>query len=88
MTSLTPNSQLSTPMNQPTRAEHLQWCKDRALEYVELGELETAIASMISDLKKHPATTIDHRIERALLIPILFHQTDKTAITKWIQGFN
>lgn len=36
------------------REEHLQWAKDRALEYVEAGELQNAIASMISDLQKHP----------------------------------
>ena len=39
-----------------TRAEHLAWCKARALEYVELGELSQALASFMSDLGKHPET--------------------------------
>jgi hypothetical protein len=39
-----------------TRAEHLQWCKDRALEYVDAGDLNGAIASMTSDLRKHKET--------------------------------
>lgn len=39
-----------------TRAEHMAWAKQRALEYVERGELSSAIASMISDLGKHPET--------------------------------
>jgi len=37
-----------------TRAEHLQWAKDRALEYVEAGDLTSACASILSDLGKHP----------------------------------
>jgi hypothetical protein len=37
-----------------TRAEHLQWAKDRALAYVETGDLASACASILSDLSKHP----------------------------------
>jgi hypothetical protein len=39
---------------QLTRAQHLQWAKDRALAYVETGDLAGACASMLSDLGKHP----------------------------------
>lgn len=39
-----------------TRQEHLQWCKDRALEYVKVGDNDSALASMLSDLAKHPET--------------------------------
>ena len=39
-----------------TRAEHLLWCKERALEYVDNGDLQQAYASMVSDLGKHPGT--------------------------------
>ncbi len=42
-----------------TRAEHLAWCKTRALEYVTTGDLDEALASMISDLGKHPDTAGD-----------------------------
>jgi hypothetical protein len=37
------------------RAEHLQWCKRRALEYLP-HDPQGAVASMISDLGKHPET--------------------------------
>ena len=37
-----------------TRAEHLQWTKDRALHYVEAGDLSNAYTSLFSDLRKHP----------------------------------
>ena len=39
-----------------TRDEHLAWCKRRALEYVDAGDLTHAVASMASDLKTHPDT--------------------------------
>jgi len=39
-----------------TRKEHLEWCKQRALEYVDMGDLNQAYASMMSDLGKHPET--------------------------------
>jgi len=28
-----------------TREEHLEWCKERALEYADRGELADAVAS-------------------------------------------
>ena len=42
-----------------TRADHLAWCKSRALKYVDAGDLNQAYASMVSDLGKHPQTE-DH----------------------------
>lgn len=42
-----------------TRAEHLQWCKDRALEYVDAGKVSEAFASLTADLCNNPETQ-DH----------------------------
>ena len=39
-----------------TRDEHLEWCKTRALEYVEQGDFAQAVTSMLSDIRKHPET--------------------------------
>ncbi len=39
-----------------TRREHLEWCKARAREYLERGDLDEAVASMVSDLSKHEKT--------------------------------
>jgi hypothetical protein len=39
-----------------TRAEHIRWCKERAREYLNAGDLQQAIASMMSDLGKHEDT--------------------------------
>jgi len=70
------------------RATHLRWCKDRALEYVELGDWNHAISSMISDLRKHPETYIDRRTEGELLALLLHQQTEKKKLINWINGFN
>lgn len=40
-----------------TRAEHLAWAKDRALEYAAQGNTAEAIASLTSDLGKHEETS-------------------------------
>lgn len=36
-----------------TREQHLAWAKQRALEYVDAGEVDQAFASLMSDLNKH-----------------------------------
>ena len=39
-----------------TRDEYLDWCRKRALEHLDAGDLTHAVASMASDLKTHPDT--------------------------------
>ena len=39
-----------------TRAEHLAWCKARALDYIAIGDVQGAMLSMMSDLGKHDDT--------------------------------
>ena len=39
-----------------TRSEHMRWCKQRALEILDDGDVQEAFASMASDLRKHPET--------------------------------
>jgi hypothetical protein len=56
---MTPNSDTSEQpraTGEATRADHLAWCKRRALEYLDKGDRLMAFASMISDLGKHPET--------------------------------
>jgi hypothetical protein len=51
-----------------TRAEHLSWCKQRAIEYVDNGDLPQAFASMSSDLRKHPETARHSAIELGMML--------------------
>lgn len=71
------------------RAGHLAWCKVRARQYLELGQFSNAVASMTSDLNKHPETradaTLRHHGARGVLI--LMHGPTEEQIRTWIDAF-
>ena len=73
-----------------TRAEHLAWAKQRALEYVDRGELAQAVTSMLSDLSKRPEFNMDSPAMKGIAqIGILFEiQKGPEAVRRWIEGFN
>ena len=70
------------------RAEHLQWCKDRAMEYVDNGELNEAFASMISDMGKHVELDNPNLQTLGMGLMIGGHLDTVDKMRKWIQGFN
>lgn len=69
------------------RIEHLAWCKRRALEYVEAGDLSSAVGSMGSDLRKHPEMN-DSATAMLTLIGMMEIQNGPAAVRRWIEGFN
>jgi hypothetical protein len=71
-----------------TRAEHLAWCKERALEYVARGELLDALASMTSDLGKHPETLKLIDPASILVGAAAAAEHDPRKLADWITGFN
>jgi hypothetical protein len=65
-----------------TRAEHLAWCKTRALEYLDEGDVVNAITSMMSDMDKHPDTALGRS-------PLFWlGLTYATGARRWIEGFH
>lgn len=75
-------------MSEPTRAEHLAWCKRRALEYVDAGDLNQAFASMGSDLGKHPETRDHSGIMLGTMMLLGGHLSTRQDMRKFIEGFN
>ncbi len=71
-----------------TRQEHIQWCKDRALEYVERGLLGEAVASMLSDLKKHDETREHAAIPLTMDLMMSGHLATPEDVRRHIEGFN
>ena len=69
-----------------TRDEHLAWCKERALEYVDRRELGDAVASMSSDMMKHPETKDSALVLMELAI-LHITQGDVEGVRRWIEGF-
>lgn len=73
-----------------TRDEHLAWCKERALECVESGDLEGAIASMTSDLGKHEETALTAEMAGFLTMAGALDAAagNVQGVRNWIEGFN
>ncbi len=71
-----------------TRAEHLAWCKRRALEYCDIGDVQQAFASIGSDLGKHPETANHVGIQLGMMMLMGGHLSTPEAMRKFIKGFN
>lgn len=69
-----------------TRAEHLRWCKDRALVYINHGDLNSAFASMGSDLGKHSETAPSQQLMPLGMRYVL--DNDANGLRRFIEGFN
>ena len=70
------------------RAEHLAWCKQRALEYADAGDLQNAYASMASDLNKHPDTTGHPAIQLGMVLLMSGNLKTTGDMRRFIEGFN
>ena len=71
-----------------TRADHLAWCKERALAYVDQGDLSNAFASLISDLRKHPETEHHAAAEIGMMLTITGHLDTAKDMRDFINGCN
>ena len=71
-----------------TRSEHLQWSKDRALEYVKIGEFPQAWASMTSDLQKHDETADHTAIGLGMMLFMGGQLSTAPEMENFINGFN
>jgi hypothetical protein len=72
----------------PTGKEHLDYCKKRALEYVERGDLVNAWESMVSDLNKHEETSGHVGIDLGNMLLVSQNLNTKATMKKFIEDFN
>jgi hypothetical protein len=68
-----------------TREKHLEWCKQRALEYWQRNDLINAVVSMGSDLDKHPECRCNPFLLMAGAMYARDH--DSAGVKRWIEGF-
>lgn len=68
------------------RAEHVQWSKDRALEYLDAGDLPTAVASMTQDMNLREDTTPPPVLLQLAMLELM--KGDRDGVRRWIEGFN
>ena len=69
------------------REEHLEWCKQRAREYLDRGDIANGISSMLSDLNNHPETKQDNTTMSALGLLYAMNK-DLRGARRFIEGFN
>lgn len=71
------------------RSEHLQWCKDRAIEILDNGGTPgEAYASFCSDMGKHSGTASHSAIELGMMLMFGGHNNTPHEMKKFINGFN
>ena len=70
------------------RSKHLEWCKNRALEYIYHGDLRSAFASFQSDMTKHPQTSNHLALEMGTMLLFSGHLSTANQMKDWINGFN
>lgn len=72
-----------------TREEHLKWCKQRATEIVDRGDIQGAFAAMMSDLHTWEGGELYDQLTLAHLWmdAALFRKTAED-MRNWIEGFN
>jgi hypothetical protein len=76
-------------MNEPTREEHLAWCKERALREMEYyHDPKQGFASMASDMGKHPETENHAAIKLGMMLLMSGHLSTEREMKKFIEGFN
>lgn len=70
------------------RQQHLQWCKKRALEYLDRGDVVEAYASMANDMMMHPETEGHSALSLGTMLMIGGHLSTVEKMRKFIEGFN
>lgn len=70
-----------------TRQEYMDWCKQRALEYVNAGDTENAFASMMSDLSEHEETENHAGIQHGMMLSLAGKLNTADEMRKFIEGF-
>ena len=70
-----------------TRDEHMKWCKERALQYIDDGDIQNGITSMLSDLSKHPETkAVGENMAPLGMLEIMSGSVDSAR--RFVTGFN
>lgn len=70
------------------RKQHLEWCKKRALEYIESGNINEAFSSFQSDMSKHDETKNHMALQLGTMLLLGGHLSSLHKMKEWIIGFN
>ncbi len=71
-----------------TRQEHLEWCKERAREYLDRGDWQDAFGSFVSDMGKHPDTKDHLALGLGMQLLLIGKLRDVVSMREFIEGFH
>jgi len=71
-----------------TREDHINWCKKRANEYLDRGDIHNGVTSMLSDLSKHPATILPEGSPLNMLGMMAAMSGSISEARRFVNGFN
>ena len=72
-----------------TRKEHLQWCKERAIQEMDYyDDPSKGIVSMMSDLRKHPETQSETLMALCTMQLLTNPRMTRQEVVNFINGFN
>jgi hypothetical protein len=66
--------------------EHFEWCKERAEEYLKIGDAQNAFQSFTMDMEKHEGTK-DRIPPELAMIGMMEILNGTEAVRRWINGF-
>jgi len=69
-----------------TTKEHFNWCKERAFQYLDMGDAQQGFTSFVSDMSANPDTS--KRMNPILnAIGMMEILRGPEAVRRWIDGF-
>ena len=69
-----------------TREEYVRCCKERALALLGDGRMREAVASMMSDMLKHPDCGVPYEVNAIGILAVA--AGDLALVRAYIEGFN
>jgi hypothetical protein len=72
-------------MTERSRDEHVAWCKQRAREYLDRGDVANGVTSMWSDMNKHPECQVQPAL--ALIAMKTIIDNDIAEARRFVEGF-
>lgn len=70
------------------RSEHLKWCKDRAIQLLNEGDIIGAYTSFLSDMKNHEETEDHIALDLGMMLMISGNLNTDREMRDFIEGFN
>lgn len=66
--------------------EHLAWAKQRAIEFLDRGDIKNALTSLASDLTKSPETATLARRSAGETMALIIGRASEEQVREYING--